>query len=57
MSIFLHEHDNFKNLLEIVANKKNINAPYLVEKDYWIMHGLWALQNLGVVRHFNLGTL
>lgn len=56
MSIFLHEHENFKELLEIVASNKKINDPYLVEKDYWIMHCLWALQNLGFAYHLKGGT-
>lgn len=34
MAIFLHEHPDFMDLLEIVATEQNINDPYLVEKDY-----------------------
>lgn len=45
MAKFLHENSEFKDLIEIVAQKENINDPYLVEKDYWIMHCLWGLKN------------
>jgi hypothetical protein len=44
--IFLHEHPQFKELLSIVAEKEGIH-PVLVEKDYWIMHVLWGLQQQG----------
>lgn len=56
MTAFLHEHSNFKDLLEITAKDKNINDPYLVEKDYWIMHCLWGLQQLKFQFHLKGGT-
>jgi hypothetical protein len=34
---YLHEHKDFKSLLDIVADEMGIEAG-LVEKDYWIMH-------------------
>lgn len=40
---FLHELEDSKDLFEIIANDMGID-PYLVEKDYWIMHALWGLQ-------------
>lgn len=41
---FLHELDEVRELFEIVADEIGIEEPYLVEKDYWIMHSLWGLQ-------------
>jgi len=32
--IFLHDHKDFKQLLEITAAEQAINDPSLVEKDY-----------------------
>ncbi len=40
---FLHEHSQFKDLIQIVSGDLDI-IPQLVEKDYWIMHCLWGLQ-------------
>jgi len=34
---YLHEHKDFRYLLDIVADEMVILA-WLVEKDYWIMH-------------------
>ena len=56
MKQFLHEHPSFRDLLEITARDKNINDPYLVEKDYWIMHCLWGLKDLGLQYHLKGGT-
>ena len=39
---FLHEHKEFKQLIEILSKESNIQ-PQLVEKDYWIMHCLYGL--------------
>ena len=41
MAEFLHEQRDFNQLLAVVANDRALD-PMLVEKDYWIMHGLWA---------------
>lgn len=46
-SNFLHHHKNFHDLVLIVANDMKI-TPLLVEKDYWIMHCLYSLQQLGL---------
>ena len=43
MADFLHERHDFDQLLAVVANERALD-PMLVEKDYWIMHGLWGLQ-------------
>jgi hypothetical protein len=40
---YLHRHPQFKDLIQIVSDEKKI-VPQLVEKDYWIMHCLWGLQ-------------
>ncbi len=48
---YLHEHKDFKSLLEIVAEEMSIEAG-LVEKDYWIMHILYGLKKQGF--HFEL---
>ena len=44
---FLHRRSDFANLIRIVAEEREI-VPALVEKDYWIMHGLFGLQLLGL---------
>ena len=41
----LHELPDFSDLLAVVGDKLKID-PGLVEKDYWIMHSLWGLQQL-----------
>lgn len=44
---FLHNHPQFADLVRIVAEEKGID-PALVEKDYWIMHCLYGLQQQGL---------
>ncbi|MEK6787775.1 MAG: nucleotidyl transferase AbiEii/AbiGii toxin family protein [Pseudomonadota bacterium] len=51
MSQLLHERLDFHDLLRLVAEERGID-PVLVEKDYWIMHCLWGLQQQGF--HFEL---
>ena len=41
---FLHDHPRFTALLDAVAARTEI-AVQLVEKDYWLMHVLWAIKN------------
>jgi hypothetical protein len=56
MSIdYLHNHPEFPELIRIVAQEKGID-PALVEKDYWIMHGLYGLQKLGLKFELKGGT-
>ena len=43
---FLHQRDDFKALVETVADSEKINDPALVEKDYWIMHAVFGLNQL-----------
>lgn len=52
---FLHNHPQFADLIRIVAQQRGID-PALVEKDYWIMHGLYGLQQLGLTFELKGGT-
>ncbi len=45
---FLHDHPDFRDLLAVVSDSLGVD-PMLVEKDYWIMHGLWGLKAQGFV--------
>lgn len=53
--IYLHEHEQFADLLQIIGKEKNI-LPYLVEKDYWIMHVLHGLKKQGFEFELKGGT-
>jgi hypothetical protein len=52
---FIHNDPEFKELLSIVSNKKGIDIT-LVEKDYWIMHALYSLQQQGIEFELKGGT-
>ncbi len=52
---YLHNHPEFADLIRIVADEKGID-PALVEKDYWIMHCLYGLQQLGLTFQLKGGT-
>lgn len=52
---FLHNHPQFADLIRIVAAEQGID-PGLVEKDYWIMHCLYGLQQLGLTFELKGGT-
>src|SRR5437763_3553948 len=52
---FLYNHPQFPELIRIVAQQKGID-PALVEKDYWIMHCLYGLQQLGLTFELKGGT-
>lgn len=52
---FLHNHSEFPELIRIVAEQRGID-PALVEKDYWIMHCLYGLQQLGLTFELKGGT-
>lgn len=45
MPDYLHNHREFEQLIRIVADEQKVD-PYLVEKDYWIMHVLYGLIEL-----------
>jgi hypothetical protein len=51
----LHNHREFAELIRIVTADKGID-PALVEKDYWIMHCLYGLQQLGLTFELKGGT-
>ncbi|MEY3238037.1 MAG: hypothetical protein RI883_2138 [Bacteroidota bacterium] len=53
--LFLHELPDAKDLITIVADEKNI-LPIIVEKDYWVMHCLWGMQQQGVSFDLKGGT-
>ncbi len=55
MADFLHTRSDFNELLAIVADQRGID-PVLVEKDYWIMHCLWGLQDFGFRFELKGGT-
>jgi Nucleotidyl transferase AbiEii toxin, Type IV TA system len=40
---YLHNHPDFAALIRIVAAERGID-PAMVEKDYWLTHGLYGLQ-------------
>jgi hypothetical protein len=52
---YLHNHPQFEELIRIVAAAKGID-PALVEKDYWIVHCLYGLQQLGLKFELKGGT-
>lgn len=52
---FLHDHPNFLDLIRQVGQARGI-VPYLVEKDYWLMHSLWCLQQQGWLFQLKGGT-
>ena len=51
----LHELPDFADLVAVVARNEGVD-PGLVEKDYWIMHCLWGLQQGGFVFALKGGT-
>ena len=53
--MLLHERPDFAQLIMITSDKHGI-APSLVEKDYWIMHCLWGLQQGGFTFELKGGT-
>lgn len=52
---YLHNHKDFSDLLNILADKNNI-LPGLIEKDYWIMHVLFGLKKQGLDFELKGGT-
>lgn len=52
---YLHNHPEFSELIRIVGQDKAID-PALVEKDYWIMHCLFGLQQAGMTFELKGGT-
>lgn len=52
---FLHERDDFAELILIVSDRTE-RPQALVEKDYWVTHTLWSLQQQGFTVLFKGGT-
>lgn len=46
-SKFLHQRKDFKSLISILSAETGI-LDALIEKDYWIMHVLYGMKNLGL---------
>ena len=44
--VFLHQLPDVKELFEITAKERNL-LPGIIEKDYWLMHCLWGIQQQG----------
>ncbi|NWE51077.1 nucleotidyl transferase AbiEii/AbiGii toxin family protein [Brevundimonas sp. P7753] len=55
MARLLHDLKDFPDLIAVTARDQAID-PGLVEKDYWIMHCLWGLQQLGMAFELKGGT-
>lgn len=53
--MLLHESEDFGDLIEVCSRDLAID-PGLIEKDYWIMHSLWGLQQLGFQFELKGGT-
>lgn len=53
--MFLHELTDAKELFLVISEEKAIN-PSIVEKDYWVMHTLWGLQQQGFDFELKGGT-
>jgi predicted nucleotidyltransferase component of viral defense system len=52
---FLHLLPDVKNLFEVVATEKQL-LPIIIEKDYWLMHCLWGIQQQGLLFELKGGT-
>ena len=55
MPKFVHESPDAKALFETLGAEKNL-LPLLIEKDYWVMHCLWGLQQKGFKFEMKDGT-
>jgi Nucleotidyl transferase AbiEii toxin, Type IV TA system len=51
----LHDRADFRDLIAVTARAEGID-PGLVEKDYWVMHALWGLQQQGFGFQLKGGT-
>lgn len=54
-NLYPHEFPDFRDLIEATSKDKGI-LPQLVEKDYWIMHCLYGLNELGLSFELKGGT-
>jgi len=53
--MLLHESEDFDDLIDVCSRELAIDQG-LIEKDYWIMHSLWGLQQLGFQFELKGGT-
>lgn len=53
--LFLHQLPDVKELFEVVADERGL-LPVIVEKDYWLMHCLWGIQQQGFKFELKGGT-
>lgn len=53
--MLLHETPDFSDLIAVTGRTLSI-APALIEKDYWLMHCLWGLQQMGLKFELKGGT-
>jgi predicted nucleotidyltransferase component of viral defense system len=51
----LHENRRFNDIIDVVNKNENINK-VMIEKDYWLMHSLWGLQQQGFDFYLKGGT-
>lgn len=51
----MHQLANAKELFEVVADEKEL-LPEIIEKDYWLMHCLWGIQQQGYQFEMKGGT-
>ena len=51
----MHQLANAKDLFEVVADEKGL-LPEIIEKDYWLMHCLWGIQQQGYQFEMKGGT-
>ena len=52
---YSHQRKDFLNLIDLIADERSIE-PFLVEKDYWIMHVLYGLRKQGFDFELKGGT-
>ncbi|MEM9103600.1 MAG: nucleotidyl transferase AbiEii/AbiGii toxin family protein [Pseudomonadota bacterium] len=55
MAKFLHQLPDVAELFNVIARERQV-LPLIVEKDYWIMHCLWGLQQQGFQFELKGGT-
>ena len=53
--MYLHQRKDFLDLVNLIADERGIE-PFLVEKDYWIMHVLYGLKKQGFDFELKGGT-
>ncbi|MEO6096472.1 MAG: nucleotidyl transferase AbiEii/AbiGii toxin family protein [Fibrobacteria bacterium] len=52
---FVHEDPEFSDLLQIVSEERKFSRG-VIEKDYWVTHSLWSLNEAGFEVWFKGGT-